>query len=255
MRSIIGSAQRARQYLRKHTLATMDQLKAVLRTRVDMTVFRKLHALGYRTSYSHRRRYYTLNEITHFDQRGLWSCRGVRFSKFGTLVQTLLHLVQQSPQGYTASALRKQLFVEVKTPLLHLVRQQHLAREKVAAGYVYLSVDPVRRRQQVLSCREQPPVKLQEMATGDAGILAHELKAALILFVSLLDEQQRRLWAGLESLRLGYGGDQTIAALLGIDPHTVARGRQQLLQRDVNPQRVRDRGAGRPDIKKNTANR
>jgi hypothetical protein len=34
-----------------------------------------------------------------------------------------------------------------------------------------------------------------------------ELKAAILLFYSLLDEQQRRLFAGLESIKLGQGGD------------------------------------------------
>src|SRR6266481_1639342 len=56
-----------------------------------------------------------------------------------------------------------------------------------------------------------------------------ELKAAILLFHSLLDEQQRRLFAGLESMKLGHGGDTVLAEFAGLDPHTVARGRQQLL--------------------------
>ena len=49
--------------LRKHKIATLDDLKAVLGTDVDSTVFRKLNELAYRTSYSHRGSYYTLDEI------------------------------------------------------------------------------------------------------------------------------------------------------------------------------------------------
>ena len=60
-----------------------------------------------------------------------------------------------------------------------------------------------------------------------------ELKAAILLFYSLLDEQQRRLFAGLESIKLGHGGDSVLAEFLGLDPHTVARGRQQLLDQNV----------------------
>jgi hypothetical protein len=44
-----------------------------------------------------------------------------------------------------------------------------------------------------------------------------ELQAAVVLFYSLLDEQQRRLYAGLESLEWGHGGDQQMAQLLGLD--------------------------------------
>ena len=51
-----------------------------------------------------------------------------------------------------------------------------------------------------------------------------ELRAAIILFYSLLDERQRRLYAALESLKIGHGGDRRIAELLGLDAGTVARG-------------------------------
>ena len=43
---------------------------------------------------------------------------------------------------------------------------------------------------------------------ADASVLEvskEELKASILLFYSLLDEQQRRLYAGLESLKLGRG--------------------------------------------------
>ena len=73
-----------------------------------------------------------------------------------------------------------------------------------------------------------------------------ELKAAIVLFFSLLDEQQRRLYAGLESLKLGHGGDTKMSELLGLDVGTVARGRQQLLDHDVEVERARKAGAGRP---------
>jgi hypothetical protein len=61
-----------------------------------------------------------------------------------------------------------------------------------------------------------------------------------VLFYSLLDEQQRRMYAGLEALKVGHGGDSQVAELLGIDPGTVARGRRELLSGEVAP------GAGAP---------
>jgi hypothetical protein len=36
-------------------------------------------------------------------------------------------------------------------------------------------------------------------------LAAEEAKAILVLFCSMLDERQRRLYAGLESLKLGHG--------------------------------------------------
>ena len=67
---------------------------------------------------------------------------------------------------------------------------------------------------------------------------------------SLLNEQQRRLYAGLESIKLGRGGDTLLADLLDLDAHTVARGRQQLLNRDVASSRTRREGGGRVPTEK-----
>jgi hypothetical protein len=71
-----------------------------------------------------------------------------------------------------------------------------------------------------------------------------------LLFYSLLDEQQRRLFAGLESIKLGHGGDSVLAEFLGLDPHTVARGRQQLLDQNVTTGRTRRSGGGRSRVEK-----
>ena len=67
----------------------------------------------------------------------------------------------------------------------------------------------------------------------DADLMPEELRAAMCCSPSLLDERQRRLFAGLESLKCGWGGDRRIAALPGIDPSTVAAGRRQLVERDI----------------------
>jgi hypothetical protein len=76
-------------------------------------------------------------------------------------------------------------------------------------------------------------VRRAEPATLGLGtgvrVLPDELKAAIVLFYSLLDERQRRLYAGLEAAKIGHGGDSQIASLLGLDPDTVARGRRELL--------------------------
>jgi hypothetical protein len=65
-----------------------------------------------------------------------------------------------------------------------------------------------------------------------------------------LDEQLRRLYAGLESLKFGRGGDQKLAELLQLDAHTVARGRKQLLAQEVEWGRVRKPGGGRQPAEK-----
>lgn len=235
--------------IRRQKIATMPELKAALGTTVDVTVFRKLKELPHRTSYSHRGSYYTLDPIAKFSDLGLWSCRSVHFSVHGTLLSTLEALVAESEAGYFASELENIVKVGVKETLLELFRRRRIAREKLVGLYVYCSRNRAKRIEQILRRKliEQQP-SMAGIALG--RIIPDELKAAIVLFFSLLDEKQRRLYAGLESLKLGHGGDEKIAELLGIDVSTIARGRRQLLERDVEIERVRKVGGGREPLEK-----
>ncbi len=246
MRTPSFLSDRLRDFLRLKKIATLPELKQALGTTVDITVFRKLKELSYRSSYSHRGRYYTLAEIPQFDPHGLWSFQAVWFSRWGNLVATLEALVNASPRGFFASELQQLLHVEVKDALLQLVEQHRLARQQVAGWFLYSSEDAALRRSQVLARQALSDIP----GSAAADVSAEELKAAWILFSSLLDERQRRLYAGLESLKLGRGGDQRLAELLQLDPRTVARGRNQLLAQEVEWERVRKPGGGRKPAEK-----
>ena len=71
------------------------------------TAFRKLKDIDARTSYSHRGAYYTLDELAHFDERGLWSFAGVRFSRAGTLIATAETFVNHAGLRVRAHLVRK----------------------------------------------------------------------------------------------------------------------------------------------------
>jgi hypothetical protein len=249
MRIATFSSAAIRQYLLRHQIADLLQLKNVLGTTVDITVFRKLRELDHLTSYSHRGRYYTLREIAHFDADGLWSCQSVWFSRYGTLLRTAETFVNQSPAGYFAEEMAQVLHVDVQDALLQLVRQGRIARQTVSDLYLYTSISSDVRRLQLLERRTSGSVPVLT-DFRKLEVSPDELKAALVLFYSLLDEQQRRLYAGLESLRLGRGGDSQLAAFLGLEAHTVARGRQQLLKLEVEIGRTRRTGAGRKPVEK-----
>jgi len=77
-----------------------------------------------------------------------------------------------------------------------------------------------------------------------------ESKAAIVLFLGLLDERQRRMFAGLESMRLGWGGDRRVADITGLDVHTIARGRRELLGGEGPAERIRRPGGGRKATEK-----
>ena len=94
MRPPTFNAQTLRQYLLIHKIADLPELKKCLGTEAGLTVFRKLKTLHYLSSYTHRGRFYTLQEIARFDDRGLWSQQDVWFSRHGTLMATLESWVQ-----------------------------------------------------------------------------------------------------------------------------------------------------------------
>jgi hypothetical protein len=227
-------AERLVELFRRQTVATFPELAAVLETSADRTVFRKLAELDYRTSYSHRGAYYTLDSLARFDAYGLWSHQGVHFSKHGTLLDTTVELVSRAPAGYFADELEAVVHVTVKDALRHLVSGGRLQRRPCPDHYLYGAAERARWQEQWTARQTQ----------------VDELPAAIALFYGLLDEQQRRLYAGLESLQHGHGGDQRMAELLGLDAATVARGRKELMAGDVLHERIRREGGGRKTVEK-----
>lgn len=245
-------AKRLTKLLKTKKIASIDELKEALGTPVTMTVFRKLQELGYLTSYSDGGRYYSLRDVAEFDELGLWSFRSVWFSAHGTLLSTARACVESSEAGYFASELESLLHVSVKNALRKLESEGQISREQFGGKFLYCSTDLSVRREQVRARKvyEAEAVSAPLPIGPGVRLVPDELKAAIVLFFSLLDEQQRRLYAGLESLKLGHGGDRKIAELLGLDVGTVARGRQQLLDRDIAVDRVRKAGGGRPSVEK-----
>jgi hypothetical protein len=130
--------------------------------------------------------------------------------------------VNRSPRGYFA------LHVQVQDALHQLTQQRRVTRQMVSGLYLYTATDrAIQRGQLVTRCTVEVVPTVADASAPEVS--EEELKASILLFYSLLDEQQRRLYAGLESLKLGGGGDRQLADFLGLDSHTVARGRQQLL--------------------------
>lgn len=230
-------AEKLVSLLHEQKVATMPQLKDALGTSVTYTVLRKLSPLGYRSSYSHGGTYYTLDSIVHYDELGLWSYRDIRFSRQGTLLKTAEALVTQSPAGYQVPELEAVVHVAVKDALRQLAQARRLFRQEWEGRYLYCALERTRRQ-------EQWAARAAQQEAGD------DLQAAKALFYSLLDEQQRRLYAGLESLQCGYGGQQRAAQRFGLDVDTVARGEQELRRGQVLRERVRQPGGGRPAAEK-----
>ena len=169
--------------------------------------------------------------------------------------------VNQSAQGYFAQQLAQALQVELPDALRQLVGRKTICRQLVSGRYLYTCSEPATRRRQWLTRGRVQAVPTVPDASR-LEVSPDELPAAILLFYSLLDEKQRRLYAAIESLQLrrpfaprrrcqlGPGGERQLAEFLGLDPHTVARGRRQLLHCAVEAGRVRKVGGGRKPLAK-----
>lgn len=78
-----------------------------------------------------------------------------------------------------------------------------------------------------------------------------ELHTQMNFFSSTLDEHQRRLYAGLESQKLGHGGDRRLTTITGLSVDTVAKGRGELKRAEPST-RIRAPGGGRLRAEKKT---
>ncbi len=237
-------------YFKRHKIATLDQLQNALGNPKERTVFRKLKSLDYLSSYSHRGMYYTLKSIAEFNADGLWSHREVWFSRFGSLLETAKAFLEHSEAGYSAAELREALHVETKHCLLRLIRAGQVQREKLQGYYIYFCSEAKKCSSQRKARVQRKHKPLATMLVANPDLAEDEAKAVVLLFLSALDERQRRLYAGLESLKLGYGGDSYIADIFGMDPHTVSRGRRDLEKGDWDTSRLRSKGGGRSSVEK-----
>ena len=253
----------------------MPEMLAALGTANRRTVVRKLREVPHITSYSHSGGFYALHAMARFDERGLWSLRGIRFSSRGTLLATAEHFVRDAACGFLIEELDALLGVATTDALRKLARNHRLTRVKLGDRFLYLAPEAPRAQRQtrarhasapspqtVAAASPTPPAALpgrpgtrpappttrpaQAAAPPADPPLAH----ARQLYLSTLDEQQRRLFAGLSSLEHGRGGATRVAVQLGIHPATLARGRRELLAGDVLHNRARRPGGGRKPLGK-----
>lgn len=250
MRKIKYDTEKLRKLFLRKKVLTLGLIKEALGTTVKMTAFRKLKTLAYRSSYSHAGKYYTLDEIATYDEYGLWSSKRIHFSVNGSLMDTIKYLIDSSDKGYFASELKSVLKVRVQEPLLKLYAEQRLHRRQIVGEYLYFSANKwqtqFEKRQELIEASQE-----ENNLYFVQGFDSPEVRSCLNLFLSTLNEKQRRLYVGFESMKLGRGGDAVMSKITGINIKTIARGRKELISHDIAPERVRKEGAGRPSFKKN----
>ena len=93
------------------------------------------------------------------------------------------------------------LHVGTQDALRKLAGDGKLTRHKLAGQFLYCAPDPAQQTHQLRARRLLMATPGLGRPLPDADLMPEELRAAIVLFASLLDERQRRLFAGLEALK------------------------------------------------------
>jgi hypothetical protein len=140
--------------LKVESVVEFSQLQAVLGGVSRATVFRYLAQVEYRRSYNFNGRFYTRHDPQRYDSRGLYSFKGIHFSRDGSLSETVIRLVCESIAGQTQRELQDFLQVRAQSVLLESVRQNKITREDFQGLYLYLHPDEKLRSAQLTRRRE-----------------------------------------------------------------------------------------------------
>jgi hypothetical protein len=114
-----------------------------------ITASRYLNSFEYFSSYSHNSKWYTIAPILKFDKQGLWRYDSICFSKFGTLKNTVIHFIEQSRCGLTSGQLSELLGITCYSVLSQFYKSGAIDRVKIDRGFVYLSKDEKKKKQQL----------------------------------------------------------------------------------------------------------
>ena len=128
------------QKFRNKKVMKKDEISVLLNCS-GRTAQRKLNLLKILRSYNQNGQYYALQSVARFDSDGLWFFNKTCFSKFGSLRQTVVGIVNNSQSGMTALEISSKLKLAKNSFLTFFKGLSEIQREKLAGSYVYFSVE------------------------------------------------------------------------------------------------------------------
>jgi hypothetical protein len=133
------------------------------------TARRRLKEWRAHTSYNQNGRYYTLPDVPEFDGDGLWHWRGVFFSRYGNLKQTVVELIRRSSAGLDAGEMGSLLALDPRSFLSSFADHPEIKREKAQGRFVYYCADrsvysEQQQRRSALSAQGRQPTPFEAIA-------------------------------------------------------------------------------------------
>ena len=160
--------EKARKVFRRRIILTLGEVAELIHSTIH-TARRRLKEWGALNSYNQNGRYYALPDVPEFDINGLWQHRGVFFSRYGNLKQTVVELVRRSQAGLDAGEIRSLLGLDPRSFLSGFAKHPQLRREKIRGRFVYFCSEPSvydvqRKRRLLLNIKGRQPTVFETIA-------------------------------------------------------------------------------------------
>lgn len=182
---------RALKTFRRRKVLTLAEVAGLIRRTVH-TARRRLKAWRVRRSYNKNGRYYTLPDVPEFDAHGLWRWRGILFSQYGNLTQTVIELIRRSEAGLEAVEVGERLGLDPRSFLSPFADQPLLRREKTQGRFVYYAADSDLYSQQ-RQCRAlRSPTTREPSELEAVAILVEKIKHPAFSVEALCRRLRRR---------------------------------------------------------------
>jgi hypothetical protein len=209
---------RPKKYHKKQLIDLLFKKKIITMTQMineigcsRFTLLRNLksHKHGYLTSYNFNARYYTLTDIPEFDNYGLWTFQDVRFSKYGSLTNTITQLIAHSPKGLEIEEIEEILSVNVAPIVPKLFQQGCINREKVGGTFVYFNHCNSEMKKQLKKRQDEKREKISLLLPEPERIIA-----VLVDFIQHPQSQLFEIYHRLSTTGINISQDEIRAIFL-----------------------------------------
>jgi hypothetical protein len=163
--AVSGKALKA---FRRRKVVTLGEVAELVHSSIH-TARRRLKEWRAHTSYNQNGRYYALPDVPEFDADGLWHWRGVFFSQYGNLKQTVVELIRRSSAGLDAGEMGSLLGLDPRSFLSSFADHPQIKREKSQGRFVYYYADRSvysgqQQRRSALSAEGRQPTAFEAIA-------------------------------------------------------------------------------------------
>lgn len=162
--AVSGKALKA---FRRRKIMTLGEVAELVHSSIH-TARRRLKEWRAHTSYNQNGRYYALPDVPEFDADGLWHWRGVLFSRYGNLKQTVVELIRRSSAGLDTGEMGSLLGLDPRSFLSSFADHPQIRREKSQGRFVYYCADrsvySKQQRRSVLSAEGRQPTAIEAIA-------------------------------------------------------------------------------------------